>query len=853
MFTWLPSSVESCRRNAGCLARLAVRQSAHPVAVELRLHAEPPVAPVLVVTPDVPCRLDALPDGVFRVTLTVPPPADPHSDDEVTLDLTDAGGSPACRVVLRRSTCEIHVGLLGDLDAMARERWPQTEAGLRWFGWRRFRELVGIKCFTSGRSGTDVLVFRPRLRAPDTGTNRHLATSYPGGAVDGDWGTLLLVKSGEEGDVTQEWVRFQTYLRDRLHPFLVRTEELLTVRPAGGGPGGEPVSTLVSTFLGGDLVRAETLEDVIRGADDFTACRPALDRCLDLLAPWHAAARPDDLGRWRRVFHPGPAGEADWLLFGKFDFTRKETVRPRRGTDKYVSGLLWDVNFIRSAHLHHHLLGRPDEAAPADPKDYGLPGPRRDGLFGDLMRVRARFGLTHGDLNPRNVLCQGDNAWLIDFEHTGVAPALADYAWLEANLRLWCLTLAPGGDDVAGAAERFERYLLDHFHGSEGGLGRVRDLAAGLGAAPHELAKLARCIVHVRTRAARHCVEDYADRRDYLAVLFLTCLSLMQYAGEGVPPANYRLLTGTAWVLEEMLCRLLGRPPFARRRADLDPALLLTRDWILDDGAPGRVAYLLDRPDGRRALGVLAACRGVVQNDHHHLDILDHTLLVLANLEALLADPVRGLLDPASIDESAASALARQGLHPPPVPSSSRAAEAHVTAMPADLGVWLRSVTEDRENGLLLKWLAVLHDVGKSGTRGVNDGKVQFIGHEVYGRQLVAPLLQTLFPEGGLRCRLERLILAHHVFHQVATHYAKEADDFAALTAGLARGEIPRGQGRLLGKYVDPARDEYHADFALLVLHGYADRLAGRGRPLGNTAEVARAMLAFAFVCDAGQ
>src|SRR5262249_38374764 len=150
-----------------------------------------------------------------------------------------------------------------------------------------------------------------------------------------------------------------------------------------------------------------------------------------------------------------------------------------------------------------------------------------DGLLSALWDVKARFGLTHGDLNPRNVLCQGDNAWLIDFEHTGVGPVLADYARLEANLRLGCLALAPGGDDVAGVAEQLERCLLAHVPGSAGGLCRVRALAPGLGADADELAKVAECIAHVRRRAAPYGVGDYADRRDYLAVLFLTVLGLL--------------------------------------------------------------------------------------------------------------------------------------------------------------------------------------------------------------------------------------------------------------------------------------------------------------------------------------
>jgi hypothetical protein len=863
MFEWHSSLVESSCRQQSCLARFAVRQSADPVVLELRLHADPPAAPALTLKASAPCRLRpliSLGGGEFRVVLEFDPAADPECEDEVTAELSDpAGVSPACRVVLRRSTCVLSTGLLEQesLTEGARRRWPQTEAALRWYGWGRFRELVGIKRFTSGRSGKDVFVFRPQLRAP-ADDNPRLATSHPAGALEGTWGTWLLVKSGSYGDVAQEWDRFQTFLKDRLHPFLARTEEMLAVRSPGDEAGGfdpdGPAATLVSSFLGGDLIHTETLEDVVCGAVDFEGCRPALDRTLDLLAPWHRAARPVPLGRWRRVYHPGPEPapggssapeRAEWLLFGKFDFSRKETIDKRRGIEDFAAGLMWDIDFVRKDHLLGHVLGEPSPDGP-DPDKYGLPGPRRDGLLSALMGLRTPFGLTHGDLNPRNVLCQGDNAWLIDFEHTGVAPATADYARLEANLRLWCLTLAPCGDDVAGVAEQFERCLLDNFHGSEGGLVRVRAFAHGLGADADELLKIARCIARVRSRAAPHCSADYADRRDYLAVLYLTVLSLLQYASEedAAPPSNFRLLVGTARVLEDALCRLLGRAPFGRRRSPLKPEELVSRDWLAPEGAPGRVRYLLDRPDGRLALPPLAACRGVIQNDYHHLDVFDHTLLVLAYVEALLADPVGGLMDPATLDARVAADLAGQNVGLPKIPAPSRASPATPPGHPPGLEAYLNDVLDD-ESRLLLKWLALLHDVGKPGTRGSGEGRVQFIGHEVYGRQLVSGLLLHLYPEDELRHRLSQLIVSHHRFHQIVTHFAELGNDFARLQLLLSGGNTPLREFSFLSKHLDPAGPAYEPDFALLLLHGYADRLAGRGRSVDHAVEVARAVMTF--------
>ena len=49
----------------------------------------------------------------------------------------------------------------GDFKAQAR-------AALHWRAWNRYEELTALKRFRSGRSGSDVLVFRPRLREPRT-------------------------------------------------------------------------------------------------------------------------------------------------------------------------------------------------------------------------------------------------------------------------------------------------------------------------------------------------------------------------------------------------------------------------------------------------------------------------------------------------------------------------------------------------------------------------------------------------------------------------------------------------------------------------------------------------------------
>jgi len=96
---------------------------------------------------------------------------------------------------------------------------------------------------------------------------------------------------------------------------------------------------------------------------------------------------------------------------------------------------------------------------------------------------------------------------------------LADFAWLEANLRLRCLRLQPGHENLDDAAAGFESYLLDHLHGGVSGLEPVRRFAADLGAEPDDLSRLAHCIAHIRCRAAPLGLGQYADRRTALSSL----------------------------------------------------------------------------------------------------------------------------------------------------------------------------------------------------------------------------------------------------------------------------------------------------------------------------------------------
>jgi hypothetical protein len=265
-------------------------------------------------------------------------------------------------------------------------------------------------------------------------------------------------------------------------------------------------------------------------------------------------------------------------------------------------------------------------------------------------------------------------------------------------------------------------------------------------------------------------------------------------------------------------------------------------------GAPGRVDYLARGVDDARVLGPVAATRGVQQGEYHHLDVFDHTLSIFAYIEGLLEppDPLVDFLDPAALDARVGRRLAEQGLRFPPgvTPAGDSIVE------PGRLGPEVMDAARealrealDDEARLLLKWCALLHDVGKPGVRSMTaDGRIQVLGHAEYGWQILDGHLAAWFDEEQAG-RLRHLILRHHDHNNLA----KEDN------------EAVKGLDRLLEFVIDPTDVSYpefaalwslvesittrksetgsdapairepRRDFPLLVLHGFADSLASRG------------------------
>ena len=148
---------------------------------------------------------------------------------------------------------------------------------------------------------------------------------------------------------------------------------------------------------------------------------------------------------------------------------------------------------------------------------------------------------------------------------------------------------------------------------------------------------------------------------------------------------------------------------------------LVTADRVLHGIHLMEEARLIDH-----LLPELAQLRGVEQNPYHHLDVWGHTLAVLEALLEIERDPepVLGERSGAVLDELR------------------------------------RPLADDLTRGEALRFGALLHDIGKPGTRRVADGRVLFIGHDQLGADLTRSICRRLHTSVPLAEFLAAL--AHH-------------------------------------------------------------------------------------------
>ncbi len=181
----------------------------------------------------------------------------------------------------------------------------------------------------------------------------------------------------------------------------------------------------------------------------------------------------------------------------------------------------------------------------------------------------------------------------------------------------------------------------------------------------------------------------------------------------------------------------------------------------------------------------LALGAGVEQPKSHHLDVLEHNLEALFQMEALIARPEQAL---------------------------------------PGCGELLRPYLAEENNVLVLKWAALLHDVGKPYTQSLSagpSGRITFYQHDRVGAELVSSLARRLRWSGRQTRRVSRLVSEHmRPFH---------------LLNVARRGELSL---KACIRLVQAADDELPG----LLLLAQADALAGRGeeRPAKMEDEVAQ-------------
>ena len=160
--------------------------------------------------------------------------------------------------------------------------------------------------------------------------------------------------------------------------------------------------------------------------------------------------------------------------------------------------------------------------------------------------------------------------------------------------------------------------------------------------------------------------------------------------------------------------------------------------------------------------------QGVEQSPPHYLDVYEHTLETVRQLEWVLevvkgSEVVEGTEGSEGTDHRTPSTKRNSQY---PIPSTQRVEEVLTVSLSpftADLRVHLaQSTSAERSRGMMLKWAALLHDLGKPKARSVeSSGRVRFFKHEAIGAELAARALRRLrFTNAEVRC-VETIVRQH--------------------------------------------------------------------------------------------
>ncbi len=162
--------------------------------------------------------------------------------------------------------------------------------------------------------------------------------------------------------------------------------------------------------------------------------------------------------------------------------------------------------------------------------------------------------------------------------------------------------------------------------------------------------------------------------------------------------------------IEQMTKAREGLLEVAGERIGSEFSLILTQQ-----NAAAGIRLLADTRTLFTLFSSLLPLRGLMQNEYHHVDVLEHTLQVLENLDRLIMDPPDAMTQP------------------------------------------------DDEQAVILRWATLFHDVGKAMTKTIDPQteKIHFYGHEQISAHLAHTMLRPLGLGKQTTARVVRLIEQH--------------------------------------------------------------------------------------------
>nr|MBF0221588.1 HD domain-containing protein [Desulfobulbaceae bacterium] len=182
-----------------------------------------------------------------------------------------------------------------------------------------------------------------------------------------------------------------------------------------------------------------------------------------------------------------------------------------------------------------------------------------------------------------------------------------------------------------------------------------------------------------------------------------------------------------------------------------------------------------------QVLPELETGRGVTQPSSHHLDVYDHCLETVKQIESIIDSPGQWFSDTEEL---------------------------------------MQAYCDKQENVLMLKIAALLHDIGKPPARGIKDtGQITFYNHDGHGELLVGNIAKRLRWSSAELNFISRLVKLHMwPFHLVNARKKNGITPRACLKIAKASGD----------------------DLAGLFLLAMADSLAGQGegKPAGMEKEI---------------